>query len=121
VKKGSSADTPLVWSSEQGRICPGCGKAVPSCICSRKPERPTGDGVVRVRRETKGRGGKTVTVVTGVPGDDATVAKLGGELKRRCGTGGTVKEGGIEIQGDHCDLIIAELARRGFTVKRAGG
>jgi len=121
VKKGSSSDAPLVWSSELGRVCPGCGKGAPSCICSKKAQRPAGDGVVRVRRETKGRGGKTVTVVTGVPGDDAAVAKLAGELKRRCGTGGTVKEGAIEIQGDHADLLVAELARRGFTVKRSGG
>jgi translation initiation factor 1 len=121
VKKSSTSDAPLVWSSEQGRICPGCGMAVSSCICSRKAERPAGDGVVRVRRETKGRGGKTVTVVAGLPGDDAAIAKLAGELKRRCGTGGTVKDGAIEIQGDHGVLIVAELSRRGFTVKRSGG
>jgi translation initiation factor 1 len=115
------SDSVLVWSSEQGRICPGCGKPVASCVCGHKGERPTGDGVVRVRRETKGRGGKTVTVVVGVPVEDAALKSLAGELKRRCGTGGTVKDGVIEIQGDFCDLVIFELSRRGHTVKRAGG
>lgn len=121
MKKGGSPDAPLVWSSEHGRICPGCGKPVVGCGCKKKSARPAGDGIVRVRRETKGRGGKTVTVVVGVPLDDAGVKALGGELKRRCGTGGTAKDGEIEIQGDHRDLIVAELEKRGYTVKRAGG
>jgi translation initiation factor 1 len=121
MKKGDSSDTVLVWSSEKGRICPACGKAASSCICGKQGTRQAGDGVVRVRRETKGRGGKTVTVVTGAPGDETALKALAGELKRRCGSGGTVKEGIIEIQGDFCDLLVAELAGRGFTVKRAGG
>ncbi len=76
---------------------------------------------MRVRRESKGRGGKTVTVITGVPLDVDGLAKLAGELKRRCGTGGTVKDWTVEIQGDHADLLVAELQKRGYTVKRAGG
>jgi translation initiation factor 1 len=119
--RGGSASTALVWSSELGRVCPGCGKATAACSCSKKEARRPGDGIVRVRRESKGRGGKTVSVITGLPGDDAALATLAGELKRRCGTGGTVKDGAIEIQGDHCDLLVAELVRRGHTVKRAGG
>ena len=120
MKKGRS-DTPLVWSSEHGRMCPGCGKPVAGCVCRKEQARSAGDGVVRVQRESKGRGGKTVTVLTGVPGDDAALVKLAAELKRRCGCGGTVKEGTIEIQGDHRELLVAELERRGFRVKRAGG
>ncbi len=76
---------------------------------------------MRVRRDAKGRGGKTVTVITGVPLDVDGLAKLAGELKRRCGTGGTVKDWTVEIQGDHADLLVAELQKRGYTVKRAGG
>jgi translation initiation factor 1 len=76
---------------------------------------------VRVGRETKGRKGKGVTVVTGVPATPAELAELAGDLKRKCGSGGTVRDGVIEIQGDHRDLLVAELARRGFTVKRSGG
>jgi len=119
--KKSNADSVLVWSSEAGRICPGCGKAAASCNCGKSAVRPAGDGIVRVRRETKGRGGKTVTVVAGATGDEAALKTLAGELKRRCGAGGTVKDGIIEIQGDFCDLIVSELSGRGLTVKRAGG
>ena len=118
---GKQTNSSLVWSSELGCICPGCGKAVTACSCRKQTSRPAADGVVRVRRETKGRGGKTVTVVTGVPGSDEQVRELAGVLKRRCGSGGTAKDGCIEIQGDHCDLLVAELTQRGMTVKRAGG
>jgi len=95
---------------------------VGECICRREREViPIGDGIVRVARETKGRKGNGVTVVTGVPLDEAGLQKLATELKRRCGAGGTVKGRTIEIQGDHRDLLVAELSARGFTVKRAGG
>jgi len=87
----------------------------------RSPRAPRGDGIVRVRRETQGRGGKTVTTVAGVGLPEAELRELAGELKRRCGTGGSVKDYVIEIQGDHRDAIVAELEKRGFTVKLAGG
>jgi translation initiation factor 1 len=85
------------------------------------PASPPADGFVRIWRETKGRGGKAVTVVRGVPLDAAALAKLGQELKASCGTGGTVKDGAIEVQGDHADKVIALLQQRGYKVKRAGG
>lgn len=110
-----------VYSSEKGRLCPECGRAVADCICVRTKSSPSPDGIVRVRRETKGRGGKTVTVITGIPLQGEALKALAGELKRGCGTGGTMKEGAVEIQGDHADLLVSELQKRGYTVKRSGG
>lgn len=90
------------------------------CAC-RLPRTPTGDGIVRVSRETKGRGGKAVTVVKGLLLDAAGLAELGKQLKTACGSGGTVKDGVIEVQGDHCDRVVQLLKTQGHTVKRAGG
>jgi translation initiation factor 1 len=120
-KSPSNNEAPVVYSSEFGRICPGCAKPVKSCVCRKNSSAPASDGIVRVRRESKGRGGKTVMVVTGLPLDAAALTKLAGELKRSCGCGGTAKDGVIEIQGDHADQIMAELAKRGYQAKRAGG
>lgn len=80
-----------------------------------------GRGAVRVGRETKGRAGKGVTVITGLPLAPRELEQLAGELKRRCGSGGTVRDGVIEIQGEHRDTLVQELARRGFQAKRSGG
>jgi translation initiation factor 1 len=111
-----------VYSSHQGRVCPHCGRPAKDCACRKNPRSaPRGDGVVRVRREVAGRRGKPVTTVSGVPLASDALRDLAGELKRRCGTGGTAKDGIIEIQGDHRDVVIAELEARGYTVKRAGG
>jgi len=74
-----------------------------------------------VVRETKGRRGKGVTLITGVPLHNGELKRLGKQLKRRCGSGGTVKDGVIEIQGDHRDLLVEELQKLGYTVKRSGG
>ena len=82
---------------------------------------PQGDGIARVRRETQGRGGKTVTTISGLGLASDALADLASELKRRCGTGGSVKDWVIEIQGDHRDVIVQELEKRGVKVKLAGG
>ncbi len=111
----------IVYSTEHGRMCPGCGRPVGECVCGEEPEVPQGDGVVRVARETKGRKGKGVTVIAGLPLDQKGLQGLAKELKRRCGAGGTVKSGTIEIQGDHRDLLVEVLRGRGYSVKRAGG
>jgi translation initiation factor 1 len=79
------------------------------------------DGIVRVRRETGGRGGKTVTAVYGVPLAADALAALGKRLRSACGAGGTAKDGVIEVQGDHCERVVALLEAEGFKVKRAGG
>ena len=110
----------IVYSTAQGRMCPVCSKPVAECACRRKKTPPAGDGVVRIVRETKGRKGKGVTVITGVPLDEAQLKELGKQLKARCGAGGTVKEGLIEIQGDHRQVLLEELRGRGWTVKLAG-
>jgi translation initiation factor 1 len=118
----------LVYSTGQGRLCPECARPLQDCRCRRSKAAqpaallpPKGDGVVRIGRETKGRKGKGVTIVTGVPlGGDALEA-LATRLKKRCGSGGTVDGATIEIQGDHRDLLVDELARLGYTVRRAGG
>lgn len=120
-KSPFNSDAPVVYSSEFGRICPGCGKPANNCACRKNSAPPAGDGVVRVRRESKGRGGKTVLVITGLPLEASALTVLAGELKRRCGCGGTAKDGVIEIQGDHAELLLAELATRGYKAKRAGG
>ena len=109
-----------VYSSDGGRICPACDRPLDACICGAE-RAPAGDGVVRVRRETKGRKGKTVTVVSGTPLAGAELKDLAKRLKQICGSGGTVRDGDIEIQGDHRERVVAELAGRGWTVKKAGG
>lgn len=114
-------DAVLVYSTERGLVCPACRLPVAKCRCRKDPDPPMGDGIVRVRRETKGRRGKTVTTVHGVPLAGDALRDLAAELKRRCGTGGTLKDGAIEIQGDHREAVVAELSRKGFTVKAAGG
>jgi translation initiation factor 1 len=111
----------LVYSTEHGRMCPACGRPVADCVCRKEKAVSASDGIVRVSRETKDRKGKGVTLVTGVPMDEDGLRKLATDLKRKCGAGGTVKGSTIEIQGDHRDLLVAELAGRGYAVKRAGG
>jgi translation initiation factor 1 len=101
-------------------MCPSCRQPIAACRCAPAPA-PTGDGVVRVSRETKGRAGKGVTLVRGLALDASDLAQLGKRLKTACGSGGTVKDGVIEIQGDHVERVIALLQRDGRTVRRSGG
>ena len=111
----------FVYSTEHGRMCTKCGRSAADCGCRDAAHKPRGDGIVRVSRETKGRKGKGVIVITGVPLPPSELKALGRQLKQACGSGGTVKNGTIEIQGDHRDGLVIELKKRGYTVKRAGG
>lgn len=125
----------LVYSTDAGRLCPQCRQPVARCACRARRDpaalraqaaqaaAPLGakDGVVRVGRQTQGRGGKGVTVVTGLPLAPAALEQLARELKQRCGSGGTVRDGTIEIQGEHRDTLVAELLKRGYAAKRSGG
>jgi len=111
----------LVYSSEHGRMCPECGAPRKACRCSKQPQAPQGDGVVRVARQTKGRKGAGVSLVSGVPLSGDALKALAKELKQKCGSGGTVKDGVIEIQGDHRDLLVELLQKKGYRAKKAGG
>ncbi|QGZ38251.1 translation initiation factor 1 [Pseudoduganella flava] len=116
----SSSYSGLVYSTETGRMCPECRQSTAACVC-KAATAIKGDGVVRVSRQAKGRGGKVVTLVKGLALDATALAALGKQLRTECGSGGTVKDGVIEVQGDHCDLVMATLARLGHQPKRAGG
>ncbi|MGL5455229.1 MAG: stress response translation initiation inhibitor YciH [Enterobacterales bacterium] len=107
----SNSNSRLVYSTESGRI------DEPKVA----PERPKGDGIVRIQRQTSGRKGKGVCLITGVGLDDGELNKLAAELKKKCGCGGAVKDGVIEIQGDKRDLIKSLLEAKGLKVKLAGG
>jgi translation initiation factor 1 len=118
----------LVYSTDKGRVCPGCGQTPADCRCKALAAlKPAGDGVVRVSRETGGRKGKAVTLIKGLPLDEAALQALAKQLKAACGSGGTVKDGVVEIQGEHMDKVMAWLAARpeskaqGWKIKRAGG
>lgn len=119
-------NTRLVYSTESGRICPSCGHPATKCTCKKKKTAKKqsiypNDGIVRIRREVKSRKGKTVTAVFGVPLDDKKLHQFAKTLKRLCGTGGTVKDGVIIIQGDHRETLLKEIKKQGYTVKLAGG
>jgi translation initiation factor 1 len=115
----------LVYSTESGKICPLCQKSILECTCKKKkPRSQTNikyDGIIRIQREVKGRKGKTVTTVSGFQINADELKNLATQLKRRCGSGGSVKDGVIIIQGDHRDTLITELKNRGYKAKIAGG
>jgi translation initiation factor 1 len=113
----------LVYSTDSGRMCPACRQALAGCLCRQQATQavPAGDGVARVTREKQGRGGKTVTVVRGLPLAAEELALLGKRLRAACGAGGTSKDGVLEVQGDHAERVLAWLQAQGFKAKRAGG
>jgi translation initiation factor 1 len=111
----------IVYSTAHGKMCPECGMPAAKCVCRRKETLPRGDAVVRIGRETRGRKGEGVTVITGIPAGDAELKEIGRLLKAKCGAGGTVKDGVIEIQGDHRQIVLEELSNRSWKVKLAGG
>jgi translation initiation factor 1 len=106
-----------------GDRCPRCGWPIDACACAKKEESagPIATQRVRVSRTSAGRGGKTVTLVAGIEGGEKVLAPLAKMLKARCGAGGTIKEGAIEVQGDHVETILALLAAEGYRPKRSGG
>jgi translation initiation factor 1 len=119
--KAKNKNAGIVYSTAFGKMCPGCNKPTAKCICRKKQSIPKSDGIVRLMRETKGRKGKGVTLITGVPLDNVGLKKLAKSLKQKCGCGGSLKNGVIEIQGDHRDVLEKELGGLGYKVKRAGG
>ena len=110
----------LVYSTEDGRLCPECQNPKDACSCE-KGSAPEGDGIIRVSREKKGRGGKTVTLITGLESDKKAISDLCKQLKKRFGCGGAVKSWVIELQGDLSDQSTAYLQKLGHTVKQSGG
>ena len=112
----------IVYSTGVGSLCPNCRRPVRECVCPKGAPGAAKPSAVRVGRETKGRAGKGVTTVAGLPMSISDIEALAAKLKKRCGSGGTVREGGvIEIQGDHRDAIVAELIKLGWPAKRSGG
>ncbi len=121
-KNAPAGDSGLVYSTDTGRMCPACRQPLASCHCKALAKGvPAGDGIARVTREKQGRGGKTVTVVRGLPLEAEALVALGKRLRAACGAGGTAKEGVLEVQGDHADKVLALLLAEGFKAKRAGG
>ena len=121
-RKSPSDGGGIVYSTDIGERCPNCLRAVRDCVCKKgTPGKVASDSVVRVSRETQGRKGKGVTVISGLGLPAEQLETLATELKKRCGSGGSVENGRIEIQGDHRDRLVQELTQRGFKAKRAGG
>jgi len=120
-KKTMSRSSRLVYSTDQGRLCPGCEQPQQQCQCKQNSAPPPGDGIVRIHRQTKGRKGKGVTLIEGVPLAADDLKNLAKQLKKSCGSGGTVKDGIIEIQGDYREQVLASLIKLGYKAKFAGG
>jgi translation initiation factor 1 len=111
----------IIYATGIGSLCPNCRRPVRECVCPKGAPGAAKPSAIRVGRETQGRAGKGVTTVTGLPLSIADMEALATKLKKRCGSGGTVRGGSIEIQGDHRDAIVAELIKMGWPAKRSGG
>ncbi len=111
----------IVYSTGVGSLCPNCRRPVRECVCPKGSPGAAKPAAVRVGREVKGRAGKGVTTVSGLPLSLSDIESLATRLKKRCGCGGTVRAGVIEIQGDHRDVIVAELGKLGWPAKKSGG
>ncbi|CAA0118255.1 putative protein YciH [Halioglobus japonicus] len=121
MSKRKNTDSRLVYSTDGGRLCPQCQRPTVGCVCGKDRPASNGDGIVRLHRETKGRGGKAVTLVKGVPLAGDALKTLAKQLKKKCGVGGSLKDDIIEIQGDQRDILKPELEKLGYQVKIAGG
>jgi translation initiation factor 1 len=119
MNRNGKAKGGLVYSTEGGRMCPACRRPLAQCACTKAKAAGSSDGIVRVSRES--RVGKSVTVIRGLALESTALNALGKQLKAGCGAGGTVKDGLVEIQGDHRDKVIDALREQGWVVKRAGG
>lgn len=111
----------LVYSTEQGRLCPDCGEAQHTGKCQNSADNVVGDGRVRIQRETKGRKGAGVTLISGIPLSEKDLKVLHKALKKKCGVGGSLKNGIIEMQGDQREVCLNALSGKGWDVKIAGG
>ena len=116
----------VVYDTDLGRLdcCSNCKRRLEACVCPKGTPggaRSKGDGIVRISRDRTGRRGKTVTVVAGIVASQDALNEIAGTLKRLCGSGGTVADGNVEIQGDHRERVAAKLTELGYTVKLAGG
>ena len=121
MKSNRNNNKGIVYSTDPGRVCEKCGFPSKRCACNKSSVNHPNDGIVRIGRATKGLKGSGVCIITGIALEDKALKKLAKELKQKCGTGGTVKSGVIEIQGDHRELLKAELIKHGYTVKLSGG
>ncbi|MCK5148925.1 stress response translation initiation inhibitor YciH [bacterium] len=116
-----TTDSGMVYSTGAGRICPGCEQPVGSCLCDNSPILTESDGVIRISRESKGRGGKQVTIINGIVKSSAELKELARMLKMKCGSGGSIKDGEIILQGDKREAAKSYLESEGYRVKLSGG
>lgn len=111
----------VVYSTDQGQLCPGCRHPIKACVCKDQSRSPSSDGIVRLERQSKGRNGKPVVIIKGLPLNDADLKKLAKELKAKCGVGGSIEDGNVLIQGDKREILLPLLEKKGYKVKISGG